>query len=133
MPEFDVNSELIVVFHTGDEYLFSHYFDRQDIFRDLSDYYNDEQYRFEVPAADFESVQQQLEDAYYKLRIIEDLESYCVVTEKYDKHADILRESIATWERRGHRFFLMKSKLAVKEAIDQGASRVSETDFALGI
>jgi len=122
-----------VVFHIGDEYLFSHYFDRQDIFTALQEYYNDENYRFEVPENDFESVQQRLEDAYYELTVVNELEHYCVVIDKYDEHAEILRESVATWERRGQRFFLMKNQLAVKEAIERGADRLTETEFVLGL
>ena len=133
MPDFDIDKESIVVFHIGDEYLFSHYFDRQDIFTAPQEYYQDENYRFEVPEDDFESVQQRLEDAYYKLTVVGELEPYCVVIDKYDEHAEILRESVATWERRGQRFFLMKNELAVKEAIERGADRLTETEFVLGL
>lgn len=133
MPQFDVDAERLTVFRVDDQYLFSHYFDRQDIFTNLREYYNDEQYRFEVPADEFDSVRQHLEDAYYDPHVVEDLEPYCVVIDKYDEHADILRESVATWERRGHRFFLMTDDLAVGEALERGAERLSETDFVLGL
>jgi hypothetical protein len=133
MPAFDVDAKPLIVFEVGNEYLFSHYFDREDVFEDLRDYYNDDAYRFEVPADEFDTVRERLEAAYFELTIITDLEPYCVVVEKYDKHADILRESVVTWERRGHRFFLMQDELAVKEALDQGAEKLAETDFALGL
>lgn len=133
MPAFDVDAKPLIVFEVGDEYLFSHYFDREDVFEDLRDYYNDDAYRFEVPADEFGTVRERLEEAYFELTIITDLEPYCVVVEKYDKHADILRESVVTWERRGHRFFLMQDEVAVKEALDQGARKLAETDFALGL
>jgi len=133
MPRFDVDAESITVFRVDDEYLFSYYFDRDDIFGDLKEYYNDEAYRFEVPVDEFDSVRQRLEDAHYEPRVVEDLDPYCVVIDKYDEHAAILRESVATWERRGHRFFLLKDDLAVKEALERGAERVAETDFVVGL
>jgi hypothetical protein len=133
MPQFDADAERITVFHIDDQYLFSHYFDRTDIFDDLREYYVDETYRFEVPEEAFETVEQRLEDAYYDPVVVEELEPYCVVIDKYDEHADILRESVATWERSGHRFFLMQSDLAVTEACEQGATRIAETDFVVGL
>jgi hypothetical protein len=133
MTDFDVDREEITVFHVDDDYLFSHYFDRTDVFEDLKEYYRDEEYRFEVPDEAFESVRERLREAYYEPVVVEDLEPYCVVTGKYDEHANILRESVANWERREHRFFLMQSDLAVKEAIEAGATPVAETEFALGL
>jgi len=133
MPQFDVDAERITVFRVDDEYLFSHYFDRQDIFADLSEYYNEDAYRFEVPTEDFDAVRERLEDAYFAPEIVTDLEPYCVVIDKYDEHAAILKQSVVTWERRGHRFFLVKDELAVKETLEQGAERIAETEFAVGL
>lgn len=135
MPEFDVDAERITVFRIDDEYLFAHYFDRQDIFDDLSEYYNDDAYRFEVPEAEFDNVRERLADAYFEPVVVDrdDFDAYCVVKEKYTEHAEILRESVVHWERRGHLFFLMKNELAVEEALERGATRLADTDFVLGI
>jgi hypothetical protein len=133
MPTFDIDPEPLVVFRVGDEYLFSRYFDRQDVFDDLREYYNEEQYRFEVPADEFEQVRNRLEDAYFDPVVVTDLEPYCVVIDRYDEHAEILKQSVATWERHGHRFFLMQNELAVKEAVERGATRISETEFVVGL
>jgi len=133
MPQFDVDAERITVFRIDNEYLFSHYFDQKDVFADLSEYYNEDAYRFEVPVEDFDAVRERLEEAYFAPEIVTDLDPYCVVIDKYDEHAAILRESVITWERRGHRFFVVKDDLAVKEALERGAERVSETEFALGL
>ena len=53
MPRFDVDSRRITVFRVGDEYLFSHYFERTDLFEDLREYYNEEAYRFPEPLVRF--------------------------------------------------------------------------------
>ncbi|ESS04454.1 MAG: hypothetical protein A07HR67_00740, partial [uncultured archaeon A07HR67] len=81
----------------------------------------------------FDAVRERLEDAHYEPVVVTDLEPYSVVIDKYDEHAEILKRSVATWQRRGRRFFLMKSDLAVKEAVKRGAKRVGDTDFVVGI
>lgn len=133
MPTFDVDPEQLIVFEVGDEYLFSQYFEQQDVFEDLREYYNDTEYRFEVPEDEFDTVRKHLEDAYYEPVVVTDLAPYCVLINKYDEHAEILKQSIATWERDGKRFFLMKDDLAVKEAVERGAERISDTDFVVGL
>jgi len=133
VPTFDVDPTQLLVFKIDDEYLFSHYFDQEDVFEDLQDYYNDDAYRFEVPTEEFDTVSARLEEAYFDPEVVTDLEPYCVVIDKYDEHAEILKQSVANWERDGKRFFLMKNDLAAKEAVERGATRISETDFVVGL
>jgi len=133
MPTFDVDAERITVFRIDDEYLFSYYFDREDVFESLREYYNEDEYRFEIPAEDFDTVRAQLEDEFFEPVVVEDLDPYCVVKEQYTEHAEILKQSVLNWERRGHLFFLMKDELAVKDAVERGATPIEETDFVLGM
>lgn len=133
MPTFDTEPETIPVFELDGEYVFSHYFNREDIFDELKDFYNGEKYRFEVPESEFDAVRDRLAEVYYDVEIISDPDSYIVVTEKYDKHAEILKMSVANWERDGHRFFIMKNELSVKQAVEKGATRIEETNFVSGI
>lgn len=125
--------ERVTVFHVGDEYLFATYFGRSDVFGELREYYDDEQYHFAVPDAEFDDVAETLRTYGYEPRVVEDVEPYCVVKERYEPHADILRESVAHWQRRGHNFFLMSDERAVEAALEQGATRVSETEFVVGL
>lgn len=133
MTDFDVEREELLVFRVGEEYLFSQYFERRDVFGNLQEYYDEGTYRFEVPASEFDEVREHLRDAYYEPRVVEDLEPYCVVKEQYTAHADILKNAVVHWERRGHNFFLMEDDLAVKEALEAGATSASEIDLALGL
>jgi hypothetical protein len=133
MPEFDVDPERIRVFPMDGEYWFSHYFDRQDLFQRLREYYNEDDYRFEIPADEFETVRQELAEEYVELDVVEDREAFCVVKEQYSEYGDVLRDSVAYWERRGQRFFLMKDDLAVKEAVERGAERLADTEYVLGL
>lgn len=133
MPQFDIDPERVNAFEIGDQYLFKHYFDRTDLFDELREYYNDEEYRFEVPADEFESVQNFLRQEYIEFVVVDDLEPYCVVKEQYTEHADILRNAVVHWQRTGYNFFLMKDELSVKEAIEQGATPVADTELAIGL
>jgi len=51
MPQFNVDKGRISIFPVGDEYLFTHYFDRKDVFNELRRYYNKD-YRFEIREGD---------------------------------------------------------------------------------
>jgi hypothetical protein len=131
MPATD--SRTITAFHLGDEYVFDHYFERDHVFDRVREHYDDDGYRFEVPEAAFDEVRPFLEAEGYRVDVVEDPEPYCVVLERYEEHADVLRESVAHWERRGHLFFLLPDDRTVEEALDAGATPVAETEFALGI
>jgi len=133
MSTFDVEPEQITAFKIDDEYLFAHYFTRQDLFEQLSEYYNEEAYRFEIPAADFEAVREQLADEYIEFVVVEELEPYCVVKGKYTEHADILRDSVIHWEHDGQLLFVMKDELSVNEAIERGATPIADTEYVVGL
>lgn len=132
-PDFDVDPETIRAFPMDDEYWFSHYFDRQDLFQRLSEYYNEEEYRFQIPAEEFQTVREELAEEYIQLDVVDNREAFCVVKDQYSEYGDILRDSVAHWERQGKRFFLMKDELAVKEALERGAERLADTEYVLGL
>lgn len=116
-----------------DESWFSQFFTRTDLFESLRDYYNEAAYRSEIPAEEFEAIRDERADEYIDLVVAENLAPYCVVIEQYTEYGDTLRDSVAHWERQGHRFFLMKDELAVRQAVEHGATRLSETDFVVGL
>ena len=133
MPEFDVDVEPIYVFEIDGTYLFKYFFERKDIFSELSEHYDDEKYRFEVSTADFDTIRDLLEDNYYEPTIVEDVEAFSVVKEQYTKQADILRNSVMHWTRDGYHFFVMQDPLAVDQAVEQGATRLEDIELVLGI
>jgi hypothetical protein len=135
MPTFNVDREPINLFEIDDQYLFAHYFEREDVFDALSEYYNGDQYRFEVPLTDLDAVQATLDEHFYEPCIIKtaDLAEYCVVKEQYTSHADILRNSVVHWSREEHNFFIMKDESAKREALEAEASPISDTEFVLGL
>ncbi len=130
-PTFDVDLTTIPAFEIADTYLFTHFFEDQELFEKFRQYYNGD--RFEVPVDDLEHVQGILDQFYYELEPVDDLDAYCVVKEQYTKHAPILKQWVDHWTRESHHFFLMKDQQAVDFAVEQGATPVSESKFVLGI
>lgn len=121
------------MFEVDGEYLFTHYFQRTDIFSELRIYYNDDEYRFEIPEDDFPRVLELLEENHYNPIRVDNIEEFVVVKEQYTEHTEILRNSVMNWSRDGYNFFVMESHQAVEEAVEQGATRLEETDLVLGL
>lgn len=133
MPTFDVDWTTIPAFAVDETYLVTHDFEDEELFGELSEYYNGETYRFEVPSEEYDAVQDLLGEFYYELERVEDLAAYCVVKAQYTQHAAILKRSVENWTRDGHHFFVMQDCQAVDVAVEQGATPLSETEFVLGL
>jgi hypothetical protein len=127
------NGPDIYVFELNGRYLFKRYFEADAVFDALSDYYVRDEYRFEVPTDAFDAVAETLREYGFEPTVVDDPEPYCVVIGQYEKHADILKASVANWTRREHRFFLMQDPFALEHAVQRGARPVAETEFEAGI
>ena len=132
MPTFDVDSTRINAFEVEDAglYIFSQYFDEDEIFDELREWYNGEKYRFEVPAEEIDQVEAFLKEYFYDLQQIEPtaIEPFCVVKEKYTDHADILRNSVYHTSQAGSIVFVMQNELSAERALEQGATRLADSD-----
>lgn len=122
MPRFDIDTEEITAFEIGDTYYFTTYFDEESLFKQLNQYYKTGKYRFEIPGDDLEQVRQILDEFYYSLRIEDNWEDYCVAADKEADTSSILRNSVMNTNRGLHEIFLMKDKLSVEQAIEEGAT-----------
>lgn len=131
MPTFDVDQEEIPTFHLNGTYLFKQYFDNKDLFSQLEKYYNSERYRFEVPECSLDEVNQTLDKYMYILEPVEELSEYCVIKDKGADSSDVLRNSVASQRHGGEDIFLMKNKLSVRQAIEQGASHAKKSDLKI--
>jgi len=133
MPTFDVDSTRINAFEVEDAgvYIFSQYFDEDEIFDELREWYNSEKYRFEVPVEEIDQVEALLEEYFYALQRIEPpaIEPFCVVKEKYTDHAGILRNSVYHTSQAGSTVFVMQDELSVEQALEQGATRLADSDI----
>jgi hypothetical protein len=133
MPEFEADRGPLHCFELEGEILFKQYFEHTDLFEELQPYYDEEHYRFAVPAAEFDGVADTLVDYWYEPVIVDAPSAFVVVKQQYTEHPDILRDAVAHWTRRDRNFFLMKDPLAVDAAVERGATRVEETDLKAGI
>jgi hypothetical protein len=131
MAEFRrAGDEQVNVFEIDETYLFKHYFDGEDVFDRLKPYYNNQQYRFEVPAEAFEELRSFLSDHGYSLAIIDAVREFAVVVKKYTEHPEnIFKGSVIHRSVDGYKAFLMTDQAAVDRAIREGAIRLSNTAF----
>lgn len=121
MPTFDIETEEITAFDTGDNYIFKTYFDEDRLFKQLEKYYNKDKYRFEIPEFDLEQVRQVLEEYYYELEATDSVDDYCVVVDRKSDSSDILRNSVMRKRRGQHEILVMKDELSKEQAIEKGA------------
>jgi len=129
MPTFDVEQEEITAFEFEQKYLFKQYFDKNDLFQKLEQYYNSDKFRFEVPEEDLSKVRQILDNFFYKLKTTDDLINYCVVLEKRADSSDILKNSIANQRKGDYQIHLMKDEISVRQTIEKEAIRLEEADL----
>lgn len=69
MPSFDIAKEEITAFEISDRYLFTMYFDEEQLFKQLKEYYHSDKYKLEIPEYDLEQVRQVLDKFFYDLVI----------------------------------------------------------------
>lgn len=132
MPAFEVDTEQINVFEVNDTYLFKHYFDNDDLFDQLRQYYNPDAYRFELP--DRETLQQiddTLADYFLTTNLVDDIEPYCVAMDRGEDYSDIFRNAVVQFDQGRHTVFLMKDQLSVDQAVEQGATTLAAADVEL--
>lgn len=120
--------ERVNVFEVDDRYLFRHYFDGEEVFDRLKRYYNNRQYRFEVPPEEFDDLRSFLAERGYGLVVVDVPEEFAVVVRKYTAHPEnIFKESVIQRSVDGHNCFLMTDREAVDLAVRDGATRLVDT------
>jgi hypothetical protein len=123
-------TERVNVFPIGDNYLFKHYFDRDKAFSLLKDYYNNKEYRFEVPAEEFDPLRDSLLEYGYGLVVVDAIAEFEVVVKRYRSHPDnIFEDSVIMQIVDGYNCFLLTDQEAVDRAVKQGAIRLVESEF----
>jgi hypothetical protein len=131
MPSFDVDREQVNLFRVEDRYLFKQYFDQDTVFTALRDYYNQDDYRFEVPPDAVEEVKQVLREHMFEPVVVDAPAEFCVVYPKYTDHPDVLfKTAVLQRSKRDKHLFLLKDQLSVEQAVNNGATRLADTDMA---
>ena len=125
--DFDISRKKINIFKIGKLYCFKAYFNDKEIFKELSEYYNKEKYRFECgTAGERNKIIKYLWRVGFDTNLIEDLSDYIVKMDRFKKYANILKSSIEQTEIGSDRIFLTKDMFSVEQAIEQGAEKYSD-------
>jgi len=122
--------ERINAFAIDDYYLFKHYFEGDEVFTRLGRYYNNQQYRFEVPQRDFEALQAFLAKHGYSLVAIDEasIPEFVVAVRKYTNHPEnIFKSSVIHRPSEKYNCFLMTDQDTVTKAVEAGAIRITQT------
>lgn len=125
-------SERINAFPVGETYLFKHYFDDEEVFGELQRYYDEYEYRFEVPDSRLEHVSDFLDRHGYALVAVDEVEEFAVVKRKYTDHPRVLFKGSVFHRSQGNfNCFVMKDRDAFQQALGAGATPLLETDLDL--
>jgi hypothetical protein len=117
-------------FPVDERFLFKHYFEGETVFDRLKPYYNNQQYRFEVPPAEFDGLRTFLADHGYLLAVVDDLDPFVVVVEKYTHHPEnVFKDSVIQRGDATHNYFLLKDEAAIDRVVRNGATPIGRTDF----
>ena len=128
MPDDDLPAapkKSIAIIKAGSHWLFKHFFEDKDIFKELADYYDKDGYRFVLKTpGERNLVQKLLERRGFEVALVENSRGYVVKLGRQSRYAAVLKDSLAQIETNEWRVFLMKDQAAVKEALRQGAKLV---------
>lgn len=120
--------EVVNVFEVDGRYLFKHYFEGDEVFARIGEFYANQQYRFEIPPDRFEEVRRFLADHGYGLVVVEPIEQFVVVVRQYTAHPDdIFKTSVCHRSRGRFNFFLLTDETALERAVADGAVRLTDT------
>ena len=123
--------ERINVFPVGEAYLFKHYVS-EEVFSEIDRYYEEYDYRFEVPADRFAFVRDLLEEHDYAPVVVEDPEPFAVLKRKYTDHPDALfRDAVYHRGLGNFNCFVMKTRDAAERAAERGATPLVDADLNL--
>jgi len=123
-PDVEPKKEKLNIFKLGNLWCFKYFFDDQETFKELSEYYNQEKYRFELGTVEERNkVMKYLEEKDFEPVLIEDTSDYTVKIGMFKKYATILKNSIDYEEKGKERTFIMKDLASVEEAIEKGAEK----------
>ncbi|MFB6303395.1 MAG: hypothetical protein ABEH78_11125 [Haloferacaceae archaeon] len=128
-PTGGAETERVNVFPVGDRYLFRHYFD-EAVFDLVRRYYDNREYRFDVPARRFDPLRASLADRGYDLRVVDVLDPYAVVVRKYREHPEnVFNAAVIQRHTADYNVFVLRDKRSVALAVKQGATRLVDTDL----
>lgn len=127
MPESEQGQ--IYLFDVEGVYLFKYYFGDSDIHAELRHYYNQNKYRYEIPGDDIQFVIEYLEQQGYRLFRVNTIQEFVVVTDDQHSTGTIQRNAVVEWAGSEYDYFIMQSPSAITDAVEQGATRLENTEL----
>ncbi len=120
-----VSKNIITIIKAESHWIFKHFFEDMETFRELADYYDKDGYRFVLKTpGERNLVQKLLEKRGFDVLLVENSRGYVVKLDRKSRYAEVLKNSLSQIETPERRIFLMKDQSAVKEALRQGAKLV---------
>jgi hypothetical protein len=125
--KFDITRKKVNIFKISNLYCFKQYLDDRELFKELSEYYNDKKYRFECnTVGERNKIMKLLFSKGYEPIPVDDFKDYLVKIDRFKKYGNILKNSIEHTELGSDRIFLMKDMFAVERALEQGAEKFTD-------
>ena len=124
MPIFDIieNRPRINIFKLNKAYYFKHFFNDQELFRELEPYYEKANYRFKMTTAGARNkVMKLLDRKGFDPNIIENAAPFTVEIGKYQNYGELLKNSIESYPLRDKVVLVMKDTACVEQALVMGA------------
>ncbi len=124
--------EVVNAFPMGDAVLLDYYFESEEAFAVLREYYDRRAYRFEVPRQAFRTVRAELAGLGYDLRLVDDVERFAVAVQKYSEHPEaVFGDSVAEFSAEKYNVFVMNDAAAVDAAVGEGAMRLADAPITV--
>jgi len=125
--KFDISRKKVNIFKIGNLYCFKQYLDDRELFKELSEYYNERAFRFECKTiGERNKIMKLLYSKGYEPIPVDDLKEYLVKIDRFKKYGDILKNSIEHTELGSDRIFLMKDMFSVERALEKGAEKYTD-------
>jgi len=125
--KFDITRKKVNIFKISNLYCFKQYLDDRELFKELSEYYNERAFRFECKTiGERNKIMKLLFSKGYEPIPVDDLKEYLVKIDRFKKYGDILKNSIEHTELGSDRIFLMKDMFSVERALEKGAEKYTD-------
>ena len=125
--KFDITRKKVNIFKISNLYCFKQYLDDRELFKELSEYYNERAFRFECKTiGERNKIMKLLYSKGYEPIPVDDLKDYLVKIDRFKKYGDILKNSIEHTELGSDRIFLMKDMFSVERALEKGAEKYTD-------
>ena len=125
--KFDITRKKVNIFKISNLYCFKQYLDDRELFKELSEYYNDKKYRFECnTVGERNKIMKLLFSKGYEPIPVDDFKHYLVKIDRFKKYKNILKNSIEHTELGSDRIFLMKDMFSLERALEQGAEKYTD-------